>query len=128
MGSLFWGATYTFAESPSFNSLLKDFKIVTPTVFISIPKRWVQIYDLMNDSLDLDLSSKQEISKKLKEITGEKLKWGLSAAGYLDPDIFRFFQDNEIELISGYGMTEATGGITMPPPNQYIENLSLIHI
>ena len=97
MGSLFWGATYTFAESPSFNSLLKDFKIVSPTVFISIPKRWVQIYDLMNDSLDLDLSSKQKINKKLKEITGEKLKWGLSAAGFLDPDIFRFFQDNEIE-------------------------------
>jgi len=122
MGSLFWGATYTFAESPSFNSLLKDFKIVSPTVFISIPKRWVQIYDLMNDSLDLDLSSKQEISQKLKEITGEKLKWGLSAAGFLDPDIFRFFQNNQIELISGYGMTEATGGITMTPPNQYIEN------
>ena len=59
MGSLFWGATYTFAESPSFNSLLKDFKIVSPTVFISIPKRWVQIYDLMNDSLDLDLTSKR---------------------------------------------------------------------
>ncbi len=58
----------------------------------------------------------------MKEITGEKLKWGLSAAGFLDPDIFRFFQDNEIELISGYGMTEATGGITMTPPNQYIEN------
>ena len=122
MGSLFWGATYTFAESPSFNSLLKDFKIVSPTVFISIPKRWVQIYDLMNDSLDLDLSSKQKINKKLMEITGEKLKWGLSAAGFLDPDIFRFFQDNEIELISGYGMTEATGGITMTPPNQYIEH------
>ena len=122
MGSLFWGATYTFAESPSFNSLLKDFKTVSPSVFISIPKRWVQIYDLMNDSLDLDLSSKQKINKKLMEITGEKLKWGLSAAGFLDPDIFRFFQDNEIELISGYGMTEATGGITMTPPNQYIEN------
>ncbi|MFL2994992.1 MAG: GNAT family N-acetyltransferase [Candidatus Neomarinimicrobiota bacterium] len=122
MGSLFWGATYTFAESPSFNSLLKDFKIVSPTVFISIPKRWVQIYDLMNNSLDLDLSSKKEVNEKLKEITGKKLKWGLSAAGFLDPDIFRFFQENHIELISGYGMTEATGGITMTPPNQYIVN------
>ena len=43
MGSIFWGATYTFAESPAFNSLLKDFSIISPTVFISIPKRWVQI-------------------------------------------------------------------------------------
>ena len=39
MGSIFWGATYTFAESPAFNSLLKDFSIISPTVFISIPKR-----------------------------------------------------------------------------------------
>ena len=27
MGAIFWGATYTFTESTSFKSLLKDFKI-----------------------------------------------------------------------------------------------------
>ena len=122
MGSIFWGATYTFAESPSFNSLLKDFKIISPTIFISIPKRWVQIYELMNSSIDLDLSNKEEINTKLKDITGGSLKWGLSAAGYLDPDIFIFFHDNKINLMSGYGMTEATGGITMTPPNEYVED------
>ncbi|MBT5734186.1 AMP-binding protein, partial [bacterium] len=122
MGSIFWGATYTFAESPSFNSLLKDFKIISPTIFISIPKRWVQIYELMNNSLDLDLSTKEEINTKLNDITGSSLKWGLSAAGYLDPDIFKFFHDNKINLMSGYGMTEATGGITMTPPNEYVED------
>jgi len=122
MGSIFWGATYTFAESPAFNSLLKDFPIISPTVFISIPKRWVQIYDSINNSIDLDLSSEEEVNKKLKNITGGNLKWGLSAAGYLDPDIFLFFQQNKIELISGYGMTEATGGITMTPPKAYIAN------
>ena len=51
MGSIFWGSTYAFAESPSFSSLLKDFKIVSPSVFISIPKRWVQLYELMNENL-----------------------------------------------------------------------------
>ena len=122
MGSIFWGATYTFAESPSFNSLLKDFRIISPTIFISIPKRWVQIYELMNDSLDLDLSTEEEINTKLKDMTGGSLKWGLSAAGYLDPDIFIFFHDNNINLMSGYGMTEATGGITMTPPNEYVED------
>ena len=122
MGSIFWGATYTFAESPSFNSLLKDFKIISPTIFISIPKRWVQIYELMNSSMDLDLSTEEKINTKLKNITGGSLKWGLSAAGYLDPDIFIFFHNNKINLMSGYGMTEATGGITMTPPNEYVED------
>ena len=49
----------------------------------------------------------------MKKLTGGKLKLGLSAAGYLDPDIFEFYQKNGIHLLSGYGMTEATGGITM---------------
>ena len=59
------------------------------------------------------------INNPLSVITGGKLKHGLSAAGYLDPEVFYFFQDNKINLISGYGMTEATGGITMTPPNDY---------
>ena len=78
----------------------KDFSIISPTVFISIPKRWVQIYDSINDSIDLDLSSEEEINEKLKNITGGNLKWGLSAAGYLDPDIFLFFQENKIVVSS----------------------------
>ena len=40
-------------------------------------------------------------------------QYGLSAAGYLDPNVFRTFHRAGIELCSGYGMTEATGGITM---------------
>ncbi|GIS55024.1 hypothetical protein Ct9H90mP29_20660 [bacterium] len=33
MGSLFWGATYSFAASPAFNSLLNDFKIIKGPLF-----------------------------------------------------------------------------------------------
>ena len=119
MGSIFWGATYSFAESPAFNSLLNDFKIIKPTIFISIPKRWVQLYEMLDNSLELDSDDSSIIKIKLNEVTGGSLKWGLSAAGYLDPDIFVFFQDNGINMLSGYGMTEATGGITMTPPNDY---------
>ncbi|MEC9050379.1 MAG: AMP-binding protein, partial [Candidatus Neomarinimicrobiota bacterium] len=120
MGSIFWGATYSFAESPAFNSLLKDFPIVNPSIFISIPKRWVQLYEMLEKQLDMDSEDNDTIETKLKSITGGKLKWGLSAAGYLDPDIFKFYQSHGVNVLSGYGMTEATGGITMTPPNEYI--------
>ena len=120
LGSIHWGATYSFAESPAFNSLLKDFHLVNPTVFISIPKRWVQLYEMLEQDLDLDVTEDALIQTTLNEITGGKLKWGLSAAGFLDPDLFNFFQSHGINLLSGYGMTEATGGITMTPPNDYI--------
>ncbi len=122
MGSVFWGSTYVFAESPAFNSLLKDFQLVSPTIFISIPKRWVQLYEVIEEGIDLNKTDSNYIRQKIKESTGGKLKLGLSAAGYLDPDIFSFFQNNEINLLSGYGMTEATGGITMTPTNDYMIN------
>lgn len=119
MGSIYWGATYTFSESPAFNSILQGFRLAKPSVFISIPKRWVQMYDMIESkrtASDLDDGAIQEL---LKEITGGHLKWGLAGAGYLDPDIFTFFQNRGIHLMSGYGMTEASGGISMTPPNDY---------
>jgi hypothetical protein len=46
----------------------------------------------------------------------------LSAAGYLDPEIFKFFHRQGIQLLSGFGMSEATGGATMTPPHGYKHN------
>ncbi len=120
MGAIFWGATYCFAESPSFKSLLKNMTVVRPTIFISIPKRWFQLYETLTvQSSDIDQNN---LKKYIDRVTGGKLRLGLSAAGYLDPDIFTFFQKNGIQLLSGYGMTEATGGITMTPENDYIKD------
>jgi long-subunit acyl-CoA synthetase (AMP-forming) len=121
MGTIFWGATYTFAESPSFKSLLKNMQITKPSIFISIPKRWFQLYELFISDSSVSDSSRDKISLLIKDTTGGKLRLGLSAAGYLDPDIFKFFHNHNIQLLSGYGMTEATGGITMTQPNNYSE-------
>ena len=118
LGSIFWGATYAFAESPYFTSLLKDFQISKPSIFISVPKRWIQLMDHAN-SISLTDDNNEKNSNGISSITGGNLKFGLSAAGYLDPDVFHFFQDNNINLMSGYGMTESTGGITMTPPDDY---------
>jgi long-subunit acyl-CoA synthetase (AMP-forming) len=120
MGAIFWGSTYTFTESTSFKTLLRDFKTAQPSVFISIPKRWIQIQEQVAATIPIEKSEDEEIAKVTQSITGGKLKWGLSAAGYLDPDIFKIFHQNGINLLSGYGMTEATGGITMTPPNDYM--------
>jgi long-chain acyl-CoA synthetase len=65
--------------------------------------------------------SMASIKSKIQKVAGKRLRWGLSAAGYLDPKVFRFFQDHDIHLCSGFGMTEATGGISMTPPGKYLE-------
>ncbi|MBN2236856.1 MAG: AMP-binding protein [Bacteroidales bacterium] len=120
VGSIYWNGTYVFTGNTSSETLLALFPKINPSVFISIPLRWSQLYDLTMEQV-LSTDSKEEVKQKLLNVVGNRLHWGLSAAGYLDPKVFQFFQDNNIFLCSGFGMTEATGGITMTPPGRYIE-------
>lgn len=122
MGSIFWGTTYVFMENPSVETMISNMKQIKPSIFISVPKKWVQLYEYISSSVDIEMDEEQIIQQKINDITGGKLKWGISAAGYLSPDIFQFFQKYNVELMSGFGMTEATGGITMTPPHKYIPN------
>ncbi|HTP28359.1 MAG TPA: AMP-binding protein, partial [Anaeromyxobacteraceae bacterium] len=118
-GSLWWGATYVFARSTSQAMLLEDFKSVRPTVFISVPKKWIELHETAMQQAACD--DPEETAAHLKALTGGRLRYGLSAAGYLDPAVFMAFHRAGIELCSGYGMTEATGGVTMTPPGEYVD-------
>lgn len=80
MGAIFWGVTYNFAESPSFKSLLKNMRVTKPSIFISIPKRWLQFYELFTSDISVYNSNENEIALLIKETTGGKLRLGLSAA------------------------------------------------
>jgi long-subunit acyl-CoA synthetase (AMP-forming)/predicted GNAT family acetyltransferase len=120
-GTLFWGATYVFARSTAQTSLLEDFRKVKPTVFISVPKKWMEIHEAAVWETASD-DADDELVGHLRAITGGRLRYGLSAAGYLDPAVFRAFHRAGTELCSGYGMTEATGGITMTPPGEYVDD------
>ncbi|NOX90104.1 MAG: AMP-binding protein [Calditrichaeota bacterium] len=122
MGALFWSAEYYFMENPAVETMVRNMQLVRPTIFISIPKKWMQLYEYVKERVDVEIEKESIIKETVEEATGGSLKWGLSAAGYLDPVIFRFFQRYGIELLSGFGMTEATGGITMTEPGNYVEN------
>ena len=121
-GCIFWGATYIFAENPSVENLILQMQEFEPSVFISIPMKWMQLFDTVRAEVDIDGADDDVISDAVRRLTGGNLRWGLSAAGYLDPDIFRFFQRYGVELMSGFGMTEGTGGMTMTPPGKYRED------
>ena len=119
LGCLFWGATYTFLLDPSREGLLDAFREAEPSVFISIPKKWLQLQEEIGRHADLEQASDEEVLAASRKVLGPRLRWGLSAAGYLPAEVFRFFQRQGVELMSGFGMTEATGGITMTPPGGY---------
>ncbi len=123
-GCLFWGSTYVAMENPSVEAMLANMRRFQPSVFISIPKRWTQLHEKIvqiagTDPDDPGEPDPAQLPTAVADVTGGRLRWGLSAAGYLDADVFLFFQRNGIELLSGFGMTEATGGITMTPPGRY---------
>ena len=118
-GSLFWGATYVFARSAAQATLLEDFRRVRPTVFISVPKKWMELHEAAVWEAGSD--DPRDLVAHLRSITGGRLRYGLSAAGYLDPAVFQAFHAAGIALCSGYGMTEATGGVTMTAPGDYVE-------
>jgi long-subunit acyl-CoA synthetase (AMP-forming) len=121
-GCVFWGAVYCFAESPNIDTLTRQMRELEVSVLISIPMKWMQLFDLVRQAVDLETADDHEIGAVLRRIVGPDLRWGLSAAGYLDPEIFLFLQRHGVELMSGFGMTEATGGITMTPPGAYQED------
>ncbi len=120
-GALYWRGMYVFAGNPSAETLLTLLRQVRPTALIGIPLRWQQIRERCQAVL-LEATGEQGREAAVREIIGDRLRWGLSAAGYLDPKIFLFFQRHGVDLCSGFGMTEATGGITMTPPGAYREN------
>ncbi|MFZ1518900.1 MAG: GNAT family N-acetyltransferase [Ignavibacteriaceae bacterium] len=121
-GAIFWGTEYCFMENPSVETMIDNMRLVKPSIFISIPKKWIQLYEYITTRIDVETDDDEKIKEAVVNATGGNLKWGLSAAGFLPPDIFRFLQRYGVELMSGFGMTEATGGITMTPPFQYREN------
>ncbi|PLX28477.1 MAG: hypothetical protein C0600_09675, partial [Ignavibacteria bacterium] len=109
-GMLFWGGRYVFAGNPGREALFARMQEFRPTGMISIPQRWAE------------LREEAERSGSLAEAGGGRLRWGLSAAGYLSPATFRYFHREGVALCSGFGMTEATGGILMTPPDVYEED------
>jgi long-chain acyl-CoA synthetase len=121
LGSIYWSGTYVFPGNTSAETLFALFPRVQPTGFISVPIRWTQLHERCQDALGA-AGPDADAAAVLRGVLGGRLRWGLSAAGYLDPKVFRFFEKHGVLLASGFGMTEGTGGITMTVPGCYVDN------
>uniref|UniRef100_UPI00404AF3DD GNAT family N-acetyltransferase n=1 Tax=Candidatus Saccharicenans sp. TaxID=2819258 RepID=UPI00404AF3DD len=120
LGMIFWRGTYVFSGNPSVETLLNLFPRINPVGLVSVPVRWQQIYERCLEEIAQNPGkNKAEI---IRSVVGSRLRWGISAAGYLDPRVFHFFENHGINLVSGFGLTEATGGLTMTPPGRYVDN------
>ena len=98
-------------------------KEVQPHLFISVPRIYEKIYSNIKAAIDsksiLRIGLKIPIlssifKRKLREAAGFKnLTFAISGAAPINPDILSLFQELEIPLFEGYGMTENTAGATL---------------
>ncbi|MFC1500789.1 AMP-binding protein [Candidatus Zixiibacteriota bacterium] len=94
-GMIFWGGTYVFAGSSAAHRLITLLPEVQPTGLISIPARWEQIHERCLEQLKR-ASGAEAGAEIFRRVVGHRLRWGLSAAGYQDPRVFRFFEENGV--------------------------------
>ena len=57
LGCVFWGARYCFLPHTSVDALVEGMQRQRPTVFISVPKKWIQLYDNDYEMLGIMLNT-----------------------------------------------------------------------
>jgi len=67
LGSIFWRGTYVFSGNPSIDTLLSLFPKVNPTGLVSVPIRWVQIYERCREAV-AGARTEQEKRKRLEKL------------------------------------------------------------
>ena len=98
-------------------------KEIQPHLFCSVPRIYEKVYDnirsaikskpILKYGLKIPLLS-GVLKKKLKAAAGfGELRFAISGAAPINPDIIKMFHDLEIPLFEGYGMTENTAGATL---------------
>ena len=98
-------------------------KEVQPHLFISVPRIYEKIFSNIKAVLDKKAAIRlglkiPGLSLILKNVLKKKVgfsntRFAISGAAPINPDILKLFQDLDIPLFEGYGMTENTAGITI---------------
>ena len=104
-------------------------KEIQPHLFISVPRIYEKVYSNLKSAIDskaiLKIGLKipglsSVFKKKLKEAAGfSNLKFAITGAAPINPDILKLFQFLGIPLYEGWGLTETTAGATL---NYYNHN------
>ena len=98
-------------------------KVVQPSLFISVPRVYEKVYSNLKSAIESKAILKyglkipllkNALKKKLRSAAGfGNLKFAISGAAPINPDILTFFQSLDIPVYEGWGLTETTAGATL---------------
>ncbi len=123
--SLYSGFRLYFAET--LETFQTDMKRARPTIFFSVPRLWTKFYLAINHKIS---PAKQRIlfaipiissivkKKILTELGMDQIRFALTGAAPLPPDIILWYRKLGLELLEVYGMSEDFGNSHLCRPGK----------
>lgn len=123
--SLYSGFRVYFSNS--LDTFQQDLKRARPTIFFSVPRLWTKFYMGVNHKIP---PAKQKIlfsipilsgivkKKILKELGFDQIRFALTGAAPLPPNIMTWYRSLGLELLEVYGMSEDFGNSHINRPGE----------
>ncbi len=123
--SLYSGFRVYFAEA--LETFQADMKRARPTIFFSVPRLWTKFYLTINHKISpakqrilfaIPFISKIVKKKILTELGMDQIRFALTGAAPLPPDIIMWYRKLGLELLEVYGMSEDFGNSHLCRPGK----------
>ncbi len=123
--SLYSGFRVYFAET--LETFQADMKRARPTIFFSVPRLWTKFYLAINHKIPpakqrilfaIPFISKIVKKKILTELGMDQIRFALTGAAPLPPDIIMWYRKLGLELLEVYGMSEDFGNSHLCRPGK----------
>jgi len=123
--SLFFGYRVYFSQG--LETFQQDLKRARPTIFFSVPRLWTKFYLAINDKLPprkqkllfaLPVLSGVVKKKILQEMGLDHVRFAITGAAPLPPDIIAWYRKLGLELLEVYGMSENFGNSHASRPGE----------
>ncbi len=125
MNSLYHGGEISFVES--LDTFAKNLTDTEPTIFFGVPRIWVKLMQgvqkrlggrwLSNVLLNTPILGGALKKKIIQGMGFGKLKYAISAAAAISPEVIHWFKNLGVDIYEVYGLSETSGISNMNSPD-----------
>ncbi|WP_442483431.1 AMP-dependent synthetase/ligase [Aeoliella sp. SH292] len=114
------GSRLVLAENPR-ETFMRDCQIVRPLVINAVPYLYQKLVDLADAELEQAVNAKPGDAppKTLRQLLGGRVSRCYCGGAALAPSVVERFAEEQIPLLPGYGLTEASPVVTVPNHQEF---------